>query len=346
MKNIKQILAIAILGMFAVACTDEDQFNNETKVNNKSTLSNSYDQRDHTYEDVHYTKDQTIAIMQKFDSLMRGQSTTSEYEIKEALFAMEFYYNYAVVDKQEKYDTTSYDGQTFTFSVDLNSNGNIDVDVLRENYNTFLNYVLTSMGDKYLQYSDLYVSNITNQTITFSLEMVPFHFNDHLFRSQIIKSNSDIVTVTTESSNWLSIPNPPTDEIVRILCKKDVYNCLFSNINTSTMNTYFLYTIFKIYEVFSNNSSDFVFTGNTRLRDLLVYPTIHMTNSCATYVIPNSNIQRTAIDVWPNIYYDIPGATGKSAYMAVAQIKNAQLIYFTPGDNLHAVTTHLVFPIE
>ena len=47
---------------------------------------------------------------------------------------METYFNYAIVNKQTQFDTSSY-GRTenFSFTVDLNSNGVINADELRKN---------------------------------------------------------------------------------------------------------------------------------------------------------------------------------------------------------------------
>lgn len=346
MKNIKQILAIAILGIFAVACTDEDALTNDSKANTKTTVSSSYDQRDHTYESKDYTEDEAFAMMQKFDSLMRGEGlSTSEYDINEALFAMEFYYNYAVVDKQKDYDTASYDGQTFTFTLDLNSKGNIDVDVLREKYTTFLNYVITSMGDKYLQYSDLYVSEKTSNSIIIGLEVLPYS-SIHRFRNSIIKENppTDIVVVGSASTHWIysNSSTGQTDQMVRSLCKKQVNNCFFYIINTHVPSASSLLPggTFNIYSA-SASTSNFYFNGNT-LRDQLVYPTIAKAH---TY----SGVIRKPIDVMPTVYFELDPVTGKlgTGYMSLKEWQTAQIIYFTLPNSFHDfVTNNLIFPIQ
>jgi len=341
MKQIKYILAIAILAIFSVGCTDENEMeNNKTNSINLKSGINEYDSRDHTYE-IDYSDEEVFVIMEKFDKMMRGEAQVNDYSIQEAIFAMEFYYNYAVVDKQIEFDTTNYEATTFTFSVGLNENGNIDGNELREQFTLFLNNVISSMGNKYLQYSDLYLYDKTNSQITFGLEMASYHSG--FPRNSIVRSNSDpVIVYGSNISNWNNIGFGNVDETVRALSKKVIYNYYFQGINTHVPHPWNIPVMFRICTVISDpfNSSDFIFQ-NDNLKNVLVYPTIERTNAWFTY------LNRIAIDVWPRVYWEKLGESGLTGYMSISMAKNAVLMPFIMNDNFNRfVNDKLIFPIQ
>jgi len=358
MNQIKIIIAIAIIAIFAVACTDEEEFE-KNKINNinQKSLNQDYDMRDHTYE-IDYSDDEVFTIMQRFDSLMRDKTILfNEFVIEEALFAMEFYFNYAIVDKQKDYDTSSYSSKTFTFSIDLNSKGNINVDILKEKYTLFLNSIITSMNNKYLQYSDLYVYEKNDFQITFGLDLAPSYHN--FPRQSIIKSNLDqVIPLPNDVSNWDAALTPlntsttytcdeayvNTDETIRRLSKKEVVGYLFHNINTTFPLTYqLLRTYYKVHSEISNIATSFSFSGNN-LRDLLVIPTIQNLN--ARYI----NSERKPIDVHPRVWRELyPNAKIAQViwYLSIFEYKSAKLMDVNNNHDFdHFVDDRLIFPIR
>lgn len=151
------------------------------------------------YENNEYSREDIIQIIQNFDSIMQKNSTISvEYDINKAVFAMETYFNYAVVENQLEFDSSiSYENLLFNFSVNLDSLGRINSEVLREEFSGFINQIMVEIGNRYIQFSDLFVSEITENTITFSLfipRYTPISFvpRKKFLVTEIIKSNSVI----------------------------------------------------------------------------------------------------------------------------------------------------------
>ena len=63
----------------------------------------------------------------------------------------------------------NYEQKIFQFTVDLNEDNTINPIQLRTKYRDFLNNILSSMGNKYIQFSDFYVEEKTNSSIKFGL---------------------------------------------------------------------------------------------------------------------------------------------------------------------------------
>ncbi len=339
MKNIKKIICIALLAIFAVACTDENIENSAIEKKSTQIEYLKEDSRDHTYE-IDYSAEDALTIMTDFNNLMKGNNISlNEYTIEKAVFAMEFYYNYAIVDKQNEYDDSDYEERTFKFTIELNENGNIDLLSLKDKYTLFLNDILSYVNNSYLRYSDLYVLEKNDINITFALDVYPHH---NFPRNLIIKSNSDQVIVSSSDvSDWIAVGNGGIDEKVRALSKKEIYGYYFFNINTTFPWLSSYYTFMKIYGFVSNpyNYNDFIFNNN-RLRDLLVYPTIQKVNYYGTFG------NRQSIDVWPKVFIgNKVGDNGLEAYMSLYKHQNAILMSFNTYPPLHDfVTNHLSFP--
>lgn len=333
MKNIRNIIFIALLAIFAVACTDENIENSAIEKKSTQIEYVEEDSRDHTYE-IDYSAEDALTIMIDFNNLMKGNNISlNEYTIEKAVFAMEFYYNYAIVDKQNEYDDSDYEERTFKFTIELNENGNIDLLSLKDKYTLFLQEILSYVNGRYLRYSDLYVAEKNNTNITFALILLPHH---NFPRKLIVKSNSDQVNVSSSDiSDWNIVGHGGIDETVRALCKKEIYGYYFFNINT-TYPWPWTYTAFmRIAYVVSDpyNPNDFIFQNN-RLRDVLVYPTIQKVNYYAT------NGNRTAIDVWPKVFMgEKIGSNGLSAYMSLYMHQNATLMPFIIYPPLHNFVT-------
>ena len=91
MKQFKNILAIAILVLFAVACTDENDLeNNATNHINKKTLEQDYGKYVF-YEDKTFTDDQLSTMLYEFNNAVNNKdSIMADYDISTALINMEF----------------------------------------------------------------------------------------------------------------------------------------------------------------------------------------------------------------------------------------------------------------
>ncbi|MFA6200570.1 MAG: hypothetical protein WC679_09220 [Bacteroidales bacterium] len=211
MTNIKSFLAIAIIVLFAVACTDENDLGsayiNSNRLKTNTTNSN-YVRKYYQYDSNNYNDEEMIQIIEEFDSLMNyGKTSIANYDIYKSVFAMEMFFNYAIVDKQEVFDTTkSYEHKIFEFTIDLENENTINPIKLREKYHSFLNNVLSSMGNMYLQFSDIYVENITSSSITFRLYIPEFnpilYVNRPHFTVRRVKPLNTVINNINVSSIW------------------------------------------------------------------------------------------------------------------------------------------------
>lgn len=242
MKHLRLILAIVIISIFAVGCTDEEQITNgatSSYVNNiksgeqiDSMMYYNIENEDafvHNkyceYEQNSFMDSEMISLINHIDALIKNnQISKNNYTIKEAVFVMETYFNYAIVDKQTQFDTSSYEAQNFSFNVDLNSNGVINADELRQKYMLVIQNILSTMGEHFLQYSDLYVTNKTSSSVTFEFGMASFaKVGANFSRGMIVKQYGETLSIPNYTeSDWNSINNNETDEVFRFYSKKNV----------------------------------------------------------------------------------------------------------------------------
>ncbi|MPL81456.1 hypothetical protein SDC9_27376 [bioreactor metagenome] len=241
MKNIKNILAIVLLVIFAVACTNEEDYQNDNRIKNKSLMGeespNEYIPKGiHQYEQNDYSEDQIISIMSNFTELINYNKISEQtYDINKAVFAMETFFNIAIVDKQKDFERTNYDSQKFNCIIELNQNGEIESTVLRNKYISFLNAVMSSMGSKFLQYSNIYVKEVTSSNITIILETPPFVDNGNFIprRDKVVRNKSELYTdPINDIDDWNNYFTGSVDEVVRLHSKKIVDNICFLNIHS------------------------------------------------------------------------------------------------------------------
>lgn len=197
-NNITKIfLAAALVALVLTSCTDEaDVLDNKPIKNKKTTEENirPYPQ----YEENDFSESDVIDIVNDFDELIKDTNyLDSDFEITHALLAMETYFNYAIVDKQDDYNLElSYNKQTFSFTTPITEAGKINSDTLRQYYLRFVSFVLDSMNYKYLQFSDLYVSSSNDENITFSLDIGPYISNYYDIRcTKIIRPSGQDFTL-------------------------------------------------------------------------------------------------------------------------------------------------------
>lgn len=291
------------------SCTDESEIENTTKYNNKST-ENEYEEfiprTYHQYEENNYTDDSMISIISNFSELINNNKINIEtYDINTAVFSMETFFNAAIVDKQTEFETTSYNIQKFSCTIDLDENGKIDAEVLRNKYISFLNTVISSMGNKFLQFSDVYVDNITSNSVTIVLETPPFVDNGNFIprRDKIVRTiNEQYTTPINDVDDWNNY-YADVDEVVRSYSKKIIDNICFLNIHSffapfppnSTVGA-FAYTPW-----FDDGETMSLITG-IGLRDEVNMCIVHAnayTNNINQAYPPYSNAPRTNIDVIP-----------------------------------------------
>ncbi|MDD2191360.1 MAG: hypothetical protein PHO12_02285 [Bacteroidales bacterium] len=327
MKQYKYILAIAILAIFAVGCTDEEQITNGHTSNflnnNKSSyqidsmmyynieneeafVHNKYCE----YEKNSFMDSEMISLINHIDVLLKkNQISKNNYTIKEAVFVMETYFNYAIVDKQKQFDTISYEAQNFSFTVDLNSNGVINADELRKKYMLVVQNILSTMGEHFLQYSDLYVTNKTSSSVTFEFGMTSFaKVGANFSRGMIVKQYGETLSIPNNTaSDWNYINNNETDEVFRFYSKKNV-NDFYINYLTitsplpSTNGYLFAQYMSSTWFTQINNAMNFVYPigYNSGIGSLvnMVNATIRASNFLSSLLINNPS-QYTNTDIIP-----------------------------------------------
>lgn len=176
------ILAAALVALVLTSCTDEADVLDNTPIKNKKTLTQPTIERPYPgYEETDMSSADVIQLVSDFNNAMSGESEATTMDITNALLAMETFFNYGVVAKQEIVDTTSYyTGSNFQFEVNLDAQGNIDGAELVDAYTTFLNNFLQQMNGKYLQLSDLFVKAVGNGKVMFALEIPTFTVYDRI----------------------------------------------------------------------------------------------------------------------------------------------------------------------
>ncbi|MFA6824483.1 MAG: hypothetical protein WCR38_02610 [Bacteroidales bacterium] len=252
MKNIKKIIFIALIAIFAVACTNEEDYQNDNLIKNKSLMGEEYigfTPREHAqYEDNNYSDNEIISIISNFSELVNNEKISEQtYDINKVVFAMETFFNAAIVDKQDKFDKTSYDAQNFYFTIDRNNEGEINADSLRSKYIFFLRTILEKMGNKFLQFADVYVKDISSSSVTFGLDIPHFNSNFYDTEEKMIRLRTQRVRNINEqypvnhilsgnTSDWNNYYQDQIDEQMRIHSKIDIYNTFILNIQLDSFN--------------------------------------------------------------------------------------------------------------
>lgn len=173
--NFKSFIAAALVALVLTSCTDEADVLDNTPIMNKKSFTSLITRPYPEYEDIDVTAEEAINLVSNFDEAMKGETELESINIPEAVLAMETYFNYGVVAKQEITDTTSYyNFQIFQFEVQLDAQGNINGAELVTAYTNFLNNLLGQMNGKYLQFSDLFVKAKGDNSIIFALELPKF----------------------------------------------------------------------------------------------------------------------------------------------------------------------------
>ncbi len=186
MKNIKKILTVTLLVIFAVACTNEDDFNSNSSgatFNKKNAIQGDNKRPYPEYEMKDYSDAETKAMLEDFDKVVNDPSSTiSDMPIEKALYIMEAYVNYGVIDKANSVATEpNTEDRTFTFTVPVN-NGNVVGGELKGKFQDFAVNLLRTMRGKALSLSDMYVKEINSTSVTFGLDILPVPPHPDFFR--------------------------------------------------------------------------------------------------------------------------------------------------------------------
>jgi hypothetical protein len=219
-KIFNSVLAIALMAAASftfVACADEDE---GSKVSNlQSNLSKtigsdaySFEHRYPGYEDIEFTTNEVNSKLEYFNVVMNSTSLPLEnMELREALFIMEAYLNYGVIDKVNAQGTEANDSlKTFRMTLALD-NGTLLGSELKEAYFEFVVDFLTAMRGKIMPLADMYVEEISSSSVTFAVDVrelkassLNFKFPQFYSLSQC--GNINIPSnVTSDWTYWLSM---------------------------------------------------------------------------------------------------------------------------------------------
>lgn len=214
MKNIKKIIFIALLTIFAVACTNEEEMTSSSSTKNVNNKSLTEDFRKYPqYEVIEYSDEVLQEKLDAFNNAINGEGVMPSFDVKMALWVMETHFNYGIVVKLPRIlDAIEYDSMNFTFTVPI-INNQISGPYIKSAYITFINNIMTSMNGKNLALSDMYVENITSTSVTFGLDMgsstnVPS--SDAIFPAiSILKNVGDPISIMPNNnvtSVWSDFP--------------------------------------------------------------------------------------------------------------------------------------------
>lgn len=229
----KIVIATALVALLLTSCTDEADVLDNKPIINKKTLTQPTVERPYPgLEESGLSSQQAIELVSIFDKAMKGDTIISSIDIKRAVSAMETYFNYGVVAKQEIVDTTTYyTGSNFQFEVNIDAQENINGAELVDAYTVFLNNFLQQMNGKYLQFSDLFVKAVGNGKVMFALEIPSFTEYDRILwephKCKILNSPDGLFEIsgyqTINLSNFFINTNSSYFGRMSELCTKYVY---------------------------------------------------------------------------------------------------------------------------
>ncbi|MDD2489617.1 MAG: hypothetical protein PHD62_09145, partial [Bacteroidales bacterium] len=171
MKRIYKLSIVIVFAVIIASCTDEKDFiDNKPSKANKNLEEELIRRPYYQYEQYDISPEELYDDLVEFADAINGAREMPTLNINQALLLMETFFNYAIVDKQEIYDTSiSYENTVFTFTVDLGEEDMIEnPNQLRQNFQAFIEDVRAEMGNKYMQFSDLYVLEKDYNFITFA----------------------------------------------------------------------------------------------------------------------------------------------------------------------------------
>lgn len=268
MKNIKKTICIALLAIFAVACTNEEDFNPSSTENsiNKKSLSSDY-RKYSQYEPVDkYTAADIKSMVNSFNDILNNAGEIMpDYSIEDAVIMLETHFNYGVVYKLPyKQNAEEYfEPLNFIFTIPLRGT-KVNGDSLKPLYFNFVNYILTQMSNKNLELSDIYVADINQTSVTFGLDMTPSikvpYNNTLMFANKKFKALNESISIPGNiSSIWSNLNSGDIERNVHMFS----FNRSFDiNVFTTIVPAYG----YHIYDTTTAQVGDVVMYNNLRLQ--------------------------------------------------------------------------------
>ncbi|MDD2577369.1 MAG: hypothetical protein PHV76_07690 [Bacteroidales bacterium] len=319
MKNIKKIIFIALIAIFAVACTNEEDFTDSknSKVNNKNL-----DKSDFLpispfpeYEQIDITEQQAQDLLVDFNKAMNNEISMPDMEIKQALLAMEMYFNYAIVDKNQGYDVTaSYQEQSFEFTVNVDDNI-ISGEELKTNFRQFLIGIKDAMSNKFMKFSDLFVSSKTGTTITFKIIIPPFlpfapeadMLAIGMHSCPVVREVGDIPNVASfihiDLGDYVNNGQPITSDVysyplpqLRSLCLKPLFGFVYG-ITSLNEDSPYSTEYYWLVDVPTYFQSPYPYFNNNDFAQTIIPATLNS----ADQIRQTLNDESMLLDIFPNI---------------------------------------------
>lgn len=340
MINIKKIFAIALLLTFAVACTNEDDFNSSsTSFNKKNSIQGDKNRPYPEYEMEDFSDSETKSMLEEFDKIVNDPSSTiSDMPIEKALYIMEAYINYGVIDKANSVAKESNnENRTFTFEVPI-ERGNVVGGELKELFQDFAVNLLTTMAGKAIPLSDMYVKDISSTSVTFGLDIMPVppgpgYVEPRYFFPEFYNVGDNIVVPGDIESPWsrwyhlnhetdwepwpLNVPGQEPNEVI----EHNVYHYSIKPIRSRyhfTSNTYFTYYTgikgpFEFTRNYYNKYTDMynvvpthteAYYDNLGIQNILIPKALELLDQIAVTVTATQG-GRVICDYIPHIYYEM-----------------------------------------
>lgn len=159
--------------------------------------------------------------MRDFDLAINDyERSMPEMSVSQSLFIMETFFNNVIVAKQEiREDAEIYDKQSFEFSLPVDNAGNIKGDLIRNGYRDFVDTILSRMNGYNLIIADMFVKEISSNSVTFGLEMEPYNqippIDEIFIGAREVKHTSDPIGVPSGvTSRWDNMNNLEMERVV------------------------------------------------------------------------------------------------------------------------------------
>ena len=284
MKQFKYILAIAVLAIFTVGCTDENELYNGVKSNDpiKQKTSVGSSRKHSEYEPTDKYNDKELQKMvNTFNNILNTQGALMpDYSIADAVIMLETHFNYGVVYKLPyNQDAEEYFEQlNFEFTVPIYAN-KVKGESLKPLYFEFVEDIIRRMPNKNLEFSDIYVKDINETTVTFGLEMnpsfkLPFYPNNFMFGIRKFKERGEAINIpSSRYSTWSDWASGAPEKVVQSFS----YNRLIPNeyIYTTIVPGYG----FNIFSHQTENAGDLVHWNNIDLQNITAMAVVAAQNS-------------------------------------------------------------------
>lgn len=178
MKNKRYLIAVmfAVVSLAFVSCQDEEDFEERGSFYKTKTIKNLSD-----FEDNKYSAEEIFNLTLEFSNQLK-EGNVKPMEIKQAVVAMETFWNYGIVAKQERIKGESYPAENFQFTVPLTRDKNIiSGEDLEKGFKRFVKEVQAKMQGRVLNNGDMSVIAYDGSSVTFNLQVFGFGGGDHHF---------------------------------------------------------------------------------------------------------------------------------------------------------------------